>query len=204
MNEGNIDDYDGDEEHGDGACSEKECGDSAIDNDNTATETVSPLTAESIVQTMTEIEYRPQSLSKWNKLTVKEQKEILDKKVRERAMSEARKTVGEFMQSAAFAKIDSEVQAAIKLACQSQSRGTSRKNVFIENVDKMFDGVGATIEELKVFLMTHWGREEFRKKIAVHLKSINPEERRWIKFNEESETWQLLAIGGDEPENFKE
>jgi len=76
--------------------------------------------------------------------------------------------------------------------------GPARHTVFA----KMFEKVGSTLDEVKLFQTMKSGRKEASGFIRVGLKKDKPAERKWISFNPETGIYKLEAIGEKAPANW--
>lgn len=73
-----------------------------------------------------------------------------------------------------------------------------------DQLDELFGKVGTTLSELDVFKATKMGRRELQKKVREALQRSIKTERRWIAFNEGSESWTYMGKGETPPKGFPE
>ena len=155
---------------------------------------------------MKAIEYTPADMAAWNKLTEKEQHAMLVRKENEREMVAARATVRKFQDTKDFSALPKDVQDAIVRVCGKTgggAKGGPKGSPFMDTLKELFPKVKAAVTELDIFMKTKMGRGEFRKRVREALKSAAPAERMWIEFNDEKESWVLLAVGAEMPAGFK-
>ncbi len=158
----------------------------------------------SIADEMKSLSYTPADMAAWNKLDESAQRSVLVRKRNEREMNAARKLVKGFVQTDEFGKLPKDLQAAITRICGKTGGGSGggRKNPFGDKLAGLFPKVKTAVTELDIFMATKMGRGEFRKRVREALKGATVEGRLWIEFNDETESWVLLAIGGDKPAKF--
>ena len=136
--------------------------------------------------------------------TVDERKARAKAKRQENAakMNAAKTTVREFTAVAAFKKLPEHVQDAINFIVEQKRvagpRGPSAVSVFAE----LFDGVGSTVSMIDLFIKTKKGVAETKRVIRDALKKAAPEDRMWIQYDDENESWVLLGVGADVPEGW--
>jgi hypothetical protein len=65
-----------------------------------------------------------------------------------------------------------------------------------------FNNVGEHVSEADIFSKYRMGRGEMRGAIKLALQKASPEERKWIMFNPESESYTLVEIGPNPPANW--
>lgn len=123
-------------------------------------------------------------------------------KEKREALNAAKKTVREFMQSKPFTALAPNVQTALQLLAPAPRSGGAAKSSIKNMLAELFPKVGTVITELDLFKKTKMGPAEMRKKVQHALKKSAPEDRMWISYNTEKETWTLLAVGPDMPDGW--
>ena len=143
-------------------------------------------------------------------LTDKEAKEAREKLIRDTNNAEMKAAKGKlkaFTDTAPYAKLPKDVQEAITRVIGKAAFGGGGTRAsgptFVDTLIEKFADVGTAISELDIFKETKMGRSEFRKRVREALKKAVPAARRWIEFNEDTESWVLLAVGADQPKAFK-
>lgn len=115
----------------------------------------------------------------------------------------AKEAVRQFLQTDECKALPKGIQAALAvLAPNKKSRGGGGGGSNLKLVQGMFPKVGTSVTELDIFKQTKKGRGEFRKLTRSVLKKADPAERMWITFNEETESWTLVAIGENAPKDW--
>lgn len=123
-------------------------------------------------------------------------KEAEEKKESLRA---AKETLQKFSVSALFGSLTDDVQAAILRVAPFKETRRKRTSTLLKS---LFPEVGHVIEELDLFKETKMGRSEMKKKVRDGLAKAELADRLWISFNEDTEEWTLLAIGGTAPADY--
>lgn len=59
------------------------------------------------------------------------------------------------------------------------------------------------LHEMEVFKNFHIGRPQMTNKIRVFLKVPNPEDRIWVVFDKEDETYKIAGKGANPPKDWK-
>lgn len=78
--------------------------------------------------------------------------------------------------------------------------GRQSKYILFSN---LFENEGNGISELDMFKELKIGRSECRHLIKETIKRTKPvEKRKWITFNTENETYELIEIGSEAPKNW--
>lgn len=134
--------------------------------------------------------------------TEKEQWAMIKAKRIERAQRDAKLVLATFATSAAFAKLDAEIQDAITCIAVKRTGGGFggiKRNPFMETLQDFLGKVGDSVDEMEMFKATKMGRGEIKAKIRENLKKADPENRFWVQLDEESECWVLLAVGEEQP-----
>ena len=117
------------------------------------------------------------------------------KDARKAALKAAKGTLTNFSQTKEYDKLPEDVRSAITRLMKT-TKGGGGKGSLVAQLKALFPKVGAALSELDLFKATKMGRREFQKKVTTVLKKAEPENRMWVKLNEEAETWTLMQIGG--------
>lgn len=112
----------------------------------------------------------------------------------------AKATLKTFLTTAVCDALPEDVKSALTLIT-SRSERTRGAN-WLDLFNTIFPEVGSSITELDLFLKTKMGRGEFRRKVQYAIKKTEPENRFWVSFCDEKETWTLKGKGADAPEGF--
>lgn len=130
------------------------------------------------------------------------EKAIRDKNNKE--MKAAKKIVTTFQDTPEYKKLPKAIQEALKRICgKVRVGGVGGASPIADKVAELFKTVGTPVSELDLFKATKMGRGEMRKRVREALKGSVPAERRWIEFDEDSESWTLLSVGAIQPKGFK-
>lgn len=120
------------------------------------------------------------------------------------ALKQAKTTLFNFRQTKEFKALPPDVQDAIvRLAPEAKKGGGGAKTAITDVFSKLFPKVGATVGELDLFKETKWGPSEMRKRVRAALKKAKPEDRKWISYDEDKETWTLVGVGAEAPKAWK-
>lgn len=84
---------------------------------------------------------------------------------------------------------------------QRAARGTVRSinNVLLEALVNAGD---KGLTEMDIFKQFKIGRPEMKIKIRIFVKTPNPDDRVWVKFDESDETYRVISKGADVPEGW--
>jgi len=105
-----------------------------------------------------------------------------------------------------FAKItdDEELKESIYLLVGSGMRATrvATKSVNAALLEAIIEAGDSGLSEMDIFLKFKIGRPEMVTKVRIFVKSQNPEDRVWVKFNESAETYSVVGYGKNPPEGW--
>ncbi len=59
------------------------------------------------------------------------------------------------------------------------------------------------LHEMEIFKNFHIGRPQMTNKIRIFLKVPNPEDRIWVVFNKEDETYKIVGKGANPPKGWE-
>jgi hypothetical protein len=117
--------------------------------------------------------------------------------------SEAKRKLWEIVKSSVTDK--PEAVEALKVLRPSlygvsigRSAGPAKYTLFAN----MFNKVGDEVDELSLFKELKVGRKEANSLIKDNIKKVTPEERKWISFDPESESYILKAKGPTPPKDW--
>ena len=131
------------------------------------------------------------------------QKEL--RQANEKSRKEAQIVLHKFQDTKPYGKLPEDVQEAIKRLSSKPSAAGGAGGGFpsaVSVLGVLFPAVGHVLDELEIFKRTKKGRSEFRKFCKLGLQRAQAADRMWITFDESAETWTLMAIGADAPENY--
>ena len=116
-------------------------------------------------------------------------------------------TLIDFAKKYASADQEPEVTAAVTAltAVVKSTRTVLSKNGKVTPrgvIAEFFTKVGDTATESEIFAKYRLGRGDMKTTIKVALKSYAADERKWIKFDVENETYTLEAIGANPPADW--
>ena len=134
-----------------------------------------------------------------------DKKTVHEKKIRDKnnkEMREAKHAVIKFQETKEFKALPEDVQSNIKRICGKTRIASATSNPFREQIKGLFPKLGTKVSELDIFMRTKMGRGEFRKKARELLKKSSSADRMWVEFDEDTESWELLQIGGEAPKKF--
>ena len=102
-------------------------------------------------------------------------------------------------------KVLKAISVLVPLRKPSASTAAPRnqKKVVLDALNEMFGGkVGATITLMDVFKRFRMGEGEMRVRMRNAILDRKPEERMWITYDQDSETYTLAGYGKDAPKGW--
>lgn len=161
-----------------------------------------PVAEMTIEQACLEIDYNPVPKT-WAKKSDKEKWSMIKAKRIERRMRDARKVLAKADARGEFASCSKLVQEAIKnltaVAERTGNPNLGARNVFMENINKLFKNVNDRVSELDMFVATKMGRGEIRAKVRENLINAQPENRVWLQLDDKAGEWVLIGTGAKQP-----
>jgi hypothetical protein len=161
-----------------------------------------PVAEMTIEQACFEINYNPEPKT-WAKKSDKEKWSMIKAKRIERRMRDARKVLANADARGEFASCSQLVQEAIKnltaVAERTGNPNLGARNVFMENINKLFKKVNDRVSELDMFVATKMGRGEIRAKVRENLINAKPENRVWLQLDDKAGDWVLIGTGAKQP-----
>ena len=146
-------------------------------------------------------EMTPEELAdKKLKLFIPKAKQIIKRKAHEANVA----ILVEFAKKYASSDQEPEVMAAVT-AITTVTKGT--RTVTTKNgkatprtvIDTLFAKIGDVVTEGDVFNRYKMGRGEMKSAIKISLQKALPDERKWVKFDVETETYKLVDMGATPP-----
>ena len=136
-----------------------------------------------------------------------QEKAVHEKNIRDTnnaSMKAAKQTLLKFKDTKNFEKLPEEIKTAlVRVIGKTPGGGGLNRDSFADTLLSIFPKVKTSIAELDIFKLTKMGRSEFRRRIRESLKKALPENRRWVEFDEKTESWTLYATGAEAPKEFK-
>jgi len=102
--------------------------------------------------------------------------------------------------------LDDKVVAAIQFFCgggKRQSRSGGSRNGLSSKLKELFM-TGEPVSEMDIFKAFKIGRPETHAHIRSFIKNVkNVDDRIWVAFDNETETYSLVAVGAEVPEGWE-
>lgn len=124
-----------------------------------------------------------------------------EKKAKLAARNDAKKRLRDFMASCN----DEQVKADLLLVIGDGKRGSSglRKNGANQAIlNRIIEAGDTGVSEMDIFKEFHIGRPDMKNKIRAFIKNVAPDERVWIAFNEDTESYSVAGYGAQAPKGW--
>lgn len=99
---------------------------------------------------------------------------------------------------------DVDLKAALVLLVGSGTRAVrgAVKSINVVLKDALVAAGDDGLSEMDIFKQFKIGRPEMTTKVRIFLKTPNTEDRVWVRFSEEDETYRVIGSGTDAPEGW--